>query len=73
MLDVDERISIQQTIKPCVNMIAFPLNIAPLHYGKSYRASEIWEEHIENGRIIPYPLVNQHSYGKWPIYRWFTY
>ena len=20
-----------------------------------------------------YPLVNQHSYGKWPLYRWSTY
>jgi len=20
-----------------------------------------------------YPLVNQHSHGKWLIYRWFTY
>ena len=23
--------------------------------------------------IINYPLVIQHSHGKWPIYRWFTY
>jgi hypothetical protein len=29
----------------------------------------------ENGSEIldGYPLVIQHSHGKWPIYRWFTY
>jgi len=25
------------------------------------------------GGCTTYPLVNEHSYWKWPIYRWFTY
>ena len=26
-----------------------------------------------NQILTTYPLVIQHSHGKWPIYRWFTY
>ena len=74
---------------PCILFVSeknrsfFPCAVTPVGTSKQSRsATADWENAEREGLrgtwedirlLVLYPLVNQHSYGKWLISRWLTY